>query len=372
MYNRRTLVPVCLYVFAAAWLSAGGVLAQEALIIDHDCTNRDKIPTYWIEQAKLQFRLSYGHTSHGSQIVSGISTLNSYLGCSCSNCGDAGCTSCLYGYCDDYAFYAHGGSNPQAPVGVLSFWDRKPSGASDLGNPNRTAWAAATRAMLEDPNLQNRNVVMWSWCGQADCSQADMQIYLDLMSGLVADYPDVTFIYMTGHLNGTGVAGNLNQRNNQIRDHVNATGGVLFDFADIESYDPNGTNFLVLNANDGCYYSGGGNWADEWCAAHPGHELCEPCSCAHSKALNCNLKGRAFWWMMARLAGWPGIVPGDADGDNVVDFGDINAFAMAMVDGRPTYQAAHPTCSWYNNDCNGDNVVDYGDINAFVDMLIRP
>jgi len=45
---------------------------------------------------------------------------------------------------------------------------------------------------------------------------------------------------------------------------------------------------------------------DEWSAAHPDDPLCADCSCAHSQPLNCNLKGRAFWWMMARLAGWSG------------------------------------------------------------------
>ncbi len=78
---------------------------------------------------------------------------------------------------------------------------------------------------------------------------------------------------MTGHLNGTGEAGNLFQRNNQIRDFCAANNKVLFDFADIESYDPDGDYFRDLFANDSCDYDGG-NWADEWCAENPGSPLC--------------------------------------------------------------------------------------------------
>jgi hypothetical protein len=158
---------------------------------------------------------------------------------------------------------------------------------------------------------------MWSWCGQANATPEEIQIYLDLMSGLEADYPDVTFVYMTGHLVGTGEEGNLHQRNNQIRAHCIATNCVLFDFADIESYDPDGLrNYMELHADDGCAYDSDGdgeadrNWASEWLAAHPDHELariaagCD--SCAHSHRLNCVLKGRAAWWLWARIAGWPG------------------------------------------------------------------
>jgi len=255
--------------------------AQEPIIIDRTCTGLSSVPDYWIEQEKAELRVSYGHTSHGSQPISGMGVL------------EANTPSGLYDF----------NTNGAVTPGVLSIADTTPSG--DLGNPDRTTWAATTRTYLNGAG-SDRNVVVWSWCGQvSDASTADIQTYLNLMNGLEQDYPNVTFVYMTGHLDGSGVAGNLNVRNNQIRNYCVANNKVLFDFADIESYDPDGSYYLDRGADDACNYDGG-NWADEWCAANPGDPLCQTCSCAHSRPLNCNLKARAFWWMMARLAGWDG------------------------------------------------------------------
>lgn len=259
--------------------------AQEPIIIDHTCTDLSEAPDYWIDQAKVQHRVSYGHTSHGSQPISGMGVLM------------ANTPSGLYDF----------NTNGAVTPGVLSIADTTPTG--DLGNPDRTTWATRTRSYLDGVG-SDRNVVIWSWCGQVSlASAADIQTYLNLMNGLEQDYPDVTFVYMTGHLDGSGVEGDLNQRNNQIRNYCIANNKVLFDFADIESYDPDGSEFLSRYARDECGYVCDPppcNWADEWCAAHAGDPLCASCSCAHSRSLNCNLKARAFWWMMARLAGWDG------------------------------------------------------------------
>ena len=130
------------------------------------------------------------------------------------------------------------------------------------------------------------------------------------MAQLEADYPGIRFVYVTGHLDGTGAAENLNLRNQQIRDYCAANNKTLFDFADIESYDPNGiSNYMVLKADDHCDYDSNGdgssdaNWAANWVAANPSQELtilastiCSDC-CAHSQPLNCALKGRAAWWL---------------------------------------------------------------------------
>ena len=172
---------------------------------------------------------------------------------------------------------------------------------------------------------------MWSWCGQVSwASDSDIaDSYLALMDRLEADYPEVTFIYMTGHLDGSGEGGNLHIRNNQIREYCRANNKILFDFADLESYDPDGNYYLDQGTDDECNYDGG-NWADQWCANNPGS--CDSCSCAHSRCLNCQRKGKAFWYMLARLAGWQDDQSelSDFDEDSDVDGADLAALATGF------------------------------------------
>ena len=133
------------------------------------------------------------------------------------------------------------------------------------------------------------------------------------MTALEAGYPGVKFVYMTGHLDGGGPSGNLHLRNAQIRQHCLKNNKPLYDFADIESYDPDGSvDYMQLAANDNCDYDSDGdgsresNWAMDWQDAHTEGVDWYDVSAAHSQPLNGNLKAYAAWWLFARLAGWPG------------------------------------------------------------------
>ncbi len=274
--RRNLFSPVVFILLLAFTLPVPVCRAQ--IIIDHNCTNESQIPVSWIGAAKTQFRIWYGHTSHGSQIPTGMEVMNY----------------------EPFTFSEDGAG------GSLSFQEET---GVDLGHEGDLYWEELTRNKLNTPG-NDRNVVMWSWCGGAsDNTEDGINIYLNAMNQLELDYADFKFIYMTGHLDGGGSSGNLHIRNEQIRNYCRANGKILFDFADIESYDPDGVYYLDMEATDNCDYWDGSewrNWAVEWCDAHPGVDECISCDCAHSMPLNCNLKARAFWWMMARMAGWDG------------------------------------------------------------------
>jgi hypothetical protein len=254
------------------------------LIIDHHSVSLNTIPSEWIASAKKDLHIAYSHTSHGSQLIDGMTGLVNFKGSAYS--------------------FNNGGSG-----GAMDLHDYAMSG--DLGAPDRTTWATLTRTYLA--SNKDVNVVIWSWCGEVSyATEADINTYLNLMNSLETDFPSVKFVYMTGHLDGTGLTGNLHIRNEQIRNYCKTNHKILYDFADIESYNPDGAYFADKKANDACDYDKNGdgsadaNWATEWQNAHKQGTDWYTCSSAHSQPLNANQKAYAAWWLWARLAGWNG------------------------------------------------------------------
>jgi hypothetical protein len=65
-------VGVFLFCFQAVGASA-------SIIINHTCTDLTKVPQRWIETAKSNLHIAYGHTSHGSQVTDGMTGLVEFI-----------------------------------------------------------------------------------------------------------------------------------------------------------------------------------------------------------------------------------------------------------------------------------------------------
>jgi len=193
------------------------VAFADGIIIDHTCTDLSQIPDHWLEQAKI-LTLHYAHTSHGSQINSGILNLesqNSIYSVAIRTNDSAGLPPTE----NPPALRIYDGNPPETYITPDDYW------YGDSGKDR-------TRAVA---NIGDYNFSMWSWCGQvSSASESYIQDYLDTMAQFEVEYPNMRFIYMTGHLAGSGSSGNLHVRNEQIRAYCKANDKVLFDFADIE------------------------------------------------------------------------------------------------------------------------------------------
>lgn len=276
---------------------------SNALIVDHNAVQEfELIPEYWLNEAK-KLAIHYGHTSHGSQIIAGLNYLEEYV--------DSEKYSVTVGP-------RNSGRTPDLPAEesppALLIWEE--GLWPDTADGHLGYWLGE-EAINGTKNVLNSglfDVSGWSWCGQVALNDWPyIQQYLDAMSYLEEQFPEVTFFYMTGHRVSDGPGDNyqrLMNNNEGITNYCIENNKILFDFADIESWDLDG-NYHEEEDSTGVWCE---DWLDEHPEEYPGLPprsesgcgvICE--TCAHTHGLNCIIKAKAFWWMLARIAGWEGV-----------------------------------------------------------------
>jgi hypothetical protein len=285
---------------------------NSAIIVDHTSTDITKIPESAILAAKENLHIGYGHLSHGSQLTRGMTGL--------------------------VAFANNGGKGLSLPTDIFAWNNGGTDGALDLedGNNGDTSlsstcsyseydyWPQTTRDFLDShPDV---NVFMWSWCYEIDSDYREgiLQNYLDTMNQLEVEYANkpgrapVKFVYMTGTLGlphsddhyASRDDADIKAANAMVRNYCIADNKTLYDFGDIERFDPDG-NYYEFADEECNYYSSAtdssadGNWAQAWRASHTLNVdwFNGDGSAPHTDQLNGNLKAYAAWWLWARLAG---------------------------------------------------------------------
>jgi hypothetical protein len=243
------------------------------LIIDHNCIDLSFIPGEWIASAQDDIRIHYAHTSHGGQITTGLSRLESV-----NSTFDVSIGSLVLPT-DSDALCILDGNPPESYITPDLYWQGE--SALDL-----------TQGTIDDnPSL---TVSLWSWCTQVDSySEQDIQDYLDAMTSLETANPDLIFIYMTGNAQAGGSSGyNRWLRNEQIRQYCLDNDKILFDFADLDCWsdgDHSAYDYVV---------------GEETLPIPIEHPDFNGDEAAHTTYTSCEQKGRAFWWLVATLAGW--------------------------------------------------------------------
>jgi hypothetical protein len=268
------------------------------------------IPDSYINTARTTLHVAYFHTSHGTHVSYGAFGLPGFK---------AGDTT-KFGITN----------NTVADANKLDFHDFPFNGSPyqdlSLADANWSAWRDQVRTYL-DANAAI-NVMIWSWC---DISTHNVPNYLSSMQTLINEYgpggskigtgqthtTPVTFIFMTGHANPGANTGTGNPRDQAalITDYCNTHGYFCIDYYSIDTHAMNSTYYEDAGDN-GNSTSYGGNFYQDWQASHSegvdwykSRSAPAPAGSTtpgdhNDQYITANRKAFAFWWVLAKIAGF--------------------------------------------------------------------
>jgi hypothetical protein len=133
---------------------------------------------------------------------------------------------------------------------------------------------------------------------------ADLNYYINSMTDLEGRYPDTLIVYATIPLTTSSDNDNYlrNIYNDALRGWVCTNNRVLFDIADIEAHDTNGTEYTFTNNSKTCQRLYDGNSSDG----------------GHLNAIGCRQVAQGFYALAAALLGSDRDKDGMSDGEELI------------------------------------------------------
>jgi hypothetical protein len=273
----RFLAFFALFGFSLTF-SARGVTWETPVIIDHRCTDITKIPDNWVDSVRTNMVVFYSGGSHANQWATGLQLVAQLLGP------------------EKYKVAYHTSKEGQNDIPT------EPNALRVLNYGGNYLGASKLESIFSDQGGAI-NASGHGWCDEI-CKR-DPANYINAVDEAEQQFPGVAFWYSTGieDWDDKGVDTSLcRPNNNAIRNHCIENNRVLFDFIGLDMTDDDG-NFHDTPAEK----FGTCEWCKQYCSANDceTNDL-EKQSSGHTHIYSCFRKGKAMWWMLARMAGWPG------------------------------------------------------------------